>query len=369
MADFPFLDLKRVYAAHKDAYETAALKCLEGGWYVLGEEVKTFESRFANHHQAAGATGVANGTDALVLALKAAGLKPGDAVITVSHTAIATIAAIRWAGYTPILVDIDRETFTMAPDSVEEALHTFGASHSIKALLPVHLYGHPAPMTELLALAEQHGLTVIEDCSQAHLASLNQRRVGSMGRYGCFSLYPTKNLGAFGDAGVITAAAESDLKTLQMLREYGWSKRYVSELEGYNSRLDELQAALLNVRIEHLQADTERRREIACRYDGALMKSKLQEPKVAADAYHVYHQYTVLSSDRDATRKALDDRGVPTGVLYPAAAHTQAPYADIPKVSLERTDYVLEHLFQLPIYPQITDDEVARVVDALYEVG
>ena len=139
-----------------------------------------------------------------------------------------------------------------------------------------------------------------------------------------------------------------------MLREYGWSKRYVSELEGYNSRLDELQAALLNVRIEYLQADTERRREIACRYDGALMKSKLQEPKVGTNAYHVYHQYTVLSSDRDATRKALEDRGIPTGILYPAAAHTQAPYLDIPKVSLERTDWVLKHLFQLPIYPQIT---------------
>ena len=190
-----------------------------------------------------------------------------------------------------------------------------------------------------------------------------------MGRYGCFSLYPTKNLGAFGDAGVLTVNSDDDLKSLRMLREYGWSKRYVSELEGYNSRLDELQAALLNVRLQHLQTDTDRRREIACRYDGALLQSKLQEPRVAPDAYHVYHQYTVLASDRDGTRNALDERGIPTGILYPAAAHTQAPYLDLPRVSLERTDWVLEHLFQLPIYPHLKDDEVARVVDALYEIG
>jgi len=368
MSDFPFLDLKRVYRAHENEYRRAAVGCLEGGWYVLGDEVKQFENRFAEAHRAVGGVGVANGTDGLVLALKAAGLEPGDAVITVSFTAIATISAIRWAGFVPILVDIDRDTFTMSPKSVLQAMEQFGSEYRIRAMIPVHLYGHPAPMLELVKIAAEYKLTVIEDCSQAHLASIDETPIGTMGEFGVFSLYPTKNLGAFGDAGIVISRCDEKIERLRLLREYGWELRYQSEIEGYNSRLDEIQAAMLNVRLTYLEEETERRRDISRRYNRVLESTELKPPVVAHGVRHVFHQYTVKSNHREKVRGALKERGIPTTVLYPEAAHKQQPYAGFPQVSLAETDYVTSRIFQLPIYPQLHDEEVDAVIDGLRNV-
>ncbi len=268
----PQTDPRASYLAHRDEIDAAIAAVLQGGTYILGQEVREFEREFGAYHAGAHAVGVANGTDALIIALRACGIGPGDAVVTVSHTSVATVAAIEQAAAIPIVADIKRGSYTIDCDSLEKGLASVDRA-SIKAIIPVHLYGQPADMPAVMELARRYGWMVIEDCAQSLGATLQGRRVGTWGNIAAFSFYPTKNLGAVGDGGAVVTSDVRLAERARMLREYGWQDRYVSEIAGFNSRLDELQAAILRVKLRHLDAANARRREIAARYAEALPRA------------------------------------------------------------------------------------------------
>lgn len=353
---------KAAFEAHRAPIEKALARVLESGWYILGEEVAAFESAFARAMGCAWSAGVASGTDAIEVALRALGVAPGDAVLTVSHTAVATAAAIARAGARPLFVDVERETYTMSPDSLRAALAQRGAAEA-KAMVVVHLYGQPADMPALSAIASQHGLALVEDCAQAHGAALAGRPVGSWGQLACYSFYPTKNLGAIGDAGAITGNDPALLERVRLIREYGWRERYVSDVYGVNSRLDPLQAAVLNAKLPGLAADNERRSRWASEYDALLQSSPVRRPVRRANARHVFHQYVVECERRDALRAWLKDRGVGTLVHYPRAVHQQRAYAapDLRPVPLPNTEALVSRILSLPMYPELTPAQLAGV--------
>ena len=276
-------DPKGSYTAHRDEILGAVQRVLESGWYILGEETRAFEREFAAWMGTSHAIGVASGTDALQLALRALGVGPGDAVLTVSHTAVATVAAIELVGATPVLVDIEAGSYTMSPSSLEATLDAKGNELRFKAVVPVHLYGQPAAMDTICRIAAERDLLVLEDCAQAHGATMQGRGVGTWGNVAAFSFYPTKNLGAFGDGGAVTTADAAMAERLRALREYGWRERYVSDEPGLNSRLDELQSAILRVKLRYLNQDNERRRRVAAEYDRALAATSLVLPSPLAD--------------------------------------------------------------------------------------
>lgn len=355
---------KAGYLAHKAEIDAAITAVLESGWYILGKKVADFENDFANFVGVKHAIGVANGTDAIHLALRALNIGQGDGVITVSHTAVASVAAIELAGATPILVDVDPVTYTIDLNQVEEAIKHLQPRP--KAIMPVHLYGQMADMPGLVALAKQHNLFVIEDCSQAHGATYQGKQAGTWGDIAAYSLYPTKNLGALGDGGIV-ATDDAQLGTrLRMLREYGWEKR-VSQMPGINSRLDEMQAAILQVKLRHLKLENQRRVEIANRYDRLLRDCDLILPAVKSAATHVYHQYVVRSSQRDQLRTWLQEQGVGTLIHYPQPVHTQPAYAGrVPTTrSLSVTEQIVGEILSLPMYPQLTDEDVSHVIETL----
>ncbi|RME35204.1 MAG: DegT/DnrJ/EryC1/StrS family aminotransferase, partial [Thermoflexia bacterium] len=300
----PVFDLTRQYAGLKEEIDAAIGRVLARGRFILGEEVATFEEEFAAACGVACAVGVASGTDALHLALRACGIGPGDEVITVSHTAVATVAAIELAGARPVLVDVDPRRYTMDPARVEERI-----TPRTRAILPVHLYGCPADLAPLLEMARRYGLLLIEDCAQAHGARYRGRPVGSWGEIAAFSFYPTKNLGAFGDGGAVVTNDPTLAERVRLLREYGWARRYISHLRGTNSRLDELQAAVLRVKLRYLESWNARRREIAALYRELLSEGVarwgLVLPEEPPDARHVYHLYVVRTPHRDALREHL----------------------------------------------------------------
>ncbi len=364
----PQTDPKASYLASRAKIDAAVRRVLDGGWYILGDEVAAFEREFAGFIGAGHGIGVASGTDALVLGLKALGVGPGDTVVTVSHTAVATVAAIEIAGATPILVDVDPATFTMDPTDLQGVLERPGAP--VKAVIPVHLYGCPAAIETICALAERHGAAVLEDVSQAHGATVGGRRLGRFGALGAFSLYPTKNLGAFGDGGVIVTESETIAERLKALREYGWRRRYVSDTAGFNSRLDELQAAILRVKLTRLEADNARRRAIAALYDQGLADLPLTRPTQAPGVAHVYHQYVVRLAERDRVKAALAERGVGSNIHYPLPVHLQPAYqgrvATGPS-GLRETEALTPEVLSLPMYPQLDDAMAARVIEAIHE--
>jgi dTDP-4-amino-4,6-dideoxygalactose transaminase len=358
------------YAAHRDAIDGAVRRVLESGWYIAGEEVAGFEREFAAYVGVGHAVGTASGTDALHLGLRACGVGPGDAVVTVSHTAVATVAAIELAGAVPILVDIDPDTFTLDPErlaaTVAAANGPGGAR--IKAVIPVHLYGQPADMPAIMDVARRRGLWVVEDCAQAHGARLHDRRVGRWGHVAAFSFYPTKNLGAFGDGGALLTDDEGLAGRARLLREYGWRERYVSEVPGLNSRLDEIQAAVLRVKLPHLDHENVRRREVAGRYDDTLTTGIVVPPAVRPGSLHVYHQYVVRSRWRDDVRAWLGDRGVPTQVHYPQPVHLQPAYRRRVAVGaggLGNTERVCREILSLPIGAHLTPGDVEAVAGIL----
>jgi dTDP-4-amino-4,6-dideoxygalactose transaminase len=367
----PFCDLQAGYLAISEEIDQAVLRVLKSGWYILGNEVALFEQEFAAFLGCSQAIGVASGTDALSLAIRACGLKPGDAVITVSHTAVATVAALEMAGVIPVLVDIDPKTFTMDPLSVEIALDRSGELRPrIKALVPVHLYGHPAHMSELQRIARAHDLKLIEDCSQSHGAMRADEFTGNFGDAAAFSLYPTKNLGALGDAGIVVTGDAETADRIRLLRQYGWRNRNCSEVAGINSRLDEIQAAILRVRLRHLRAMNDARIRIAGRYSERLVDSGVTLPIGQRDVRHVYHQYVIRTSHRDGLQANLRDRGIQTQIHYPLPVHLQPAYQDrLPRlVGLQETERAAAEILSLPIYPQLSLEDVDCVAAAVSEL-
>jgi dTDP-4-amino-4,6-dideoxygalactose transaminase len=365
-SNIPQADPRAGYLARRPQIDAAIARVLQGGTYILGPEVAAFEEAFAKFVGVDHAVGVASGTDALVLGLKALGVGAGDIVATVSHTAIATVAAIELAGAAPLLVDVEPEGFTMDPQALEAALAA--SPRLVKAVVPVHLYGEPAAMDQIMAAAARHGACVLEDGAQAHGAATGQRQVGASGAAGAFSLYPTKNLGALGDAGIVATSDAELAERLRALRQYGWGRARISEMSGMNSRLDELQAAVLRVKLDHLHEDNARRRAIARAYDDGLNGLDLVRPSPRPDATHVYHQYVVRLADRDRVREVLAAQGVGTAIHYPAPAHRQPAYADrvlVGPTGLAATERLSSTILSLPMFPELEDRAVQRVIEAL----
>ena len=355
-------DPKASYLAHKDEIDEAIHRVLDSGWYILGQEVAGFEKEFAAYIGVGNAIGVASGTDALEIALRSCGIGPGDDVITVSHTAVATVAAIELAGATPILVDIDPCTYTMDPNRLEDTIKQQGAGR-LKAIIPVHLYGHPADMAAIMDIAGRHGLSVIEDCAQSHGAAIGDRKTGTWGHLSAFSFYPTKNLGALGDGGAVVTNDPALAQRLRQLREHGFRERYVSHLSGMNTRLDELQAAILRVKLQYLRTENARRLQIARIYGASLSGTTLVLPQLHAKVDHVFHLYVVRSTHRDGLKAFLKENSVGTSIHYPVPVHLQPAYharAVIGRGGLEHTEQVCREILSLPMYPQMTDEQVQR---------
>lgn len=355
------------YQAQKAEIDAALARVLDGGRYLLGPETEAFEAEFAAWTGVRECVSAGSGTEALHLALRACGVGAGDEVITVSHTAVATVAAIELSGARPVLVDIEPGSFNLAPAALAAAL-----TERTAAVVPVHLYGHPADLAPIVAFCRKHRLKLIEDCSQAHGATYHGRRVGTSGDAAAFSFYPTKNLGALGDGGAAVTDDPALADTMRALRQYGWrAQRYVSEEAGWNGRMDELQAAVLRVKLRALEADTDRRRALAVRYDLSLAGTAgLVCPVEEAGCRHVWHQYVIRCSGdgaRDAVAEQLRAHGIHTLVHYPVPIHRQPAYRDrnFTAGSLARTEEAAGQVLSLPMYPQLTREAVDQVSERL----
>jgi len=360
----PQTDPGASYRAARAEIDAAMQRVMDSGWYILGEEGRAFEREFSAWLGDGETVGCGNGTDALVLALKGLGIGPGDAVATVSHTAVATVAAIEMAGAAPVLIDIDPAYYTMCPHDLESALKT----QPVKAVIVVHIYGQAAALDDIAALASRYGVKLIEDCAQAHGAAFAGRKVGIFGDAATFSFYPTKNLGAFGDAGAVVTKDAALAAKMGALRQYGWRQRYVSDFAGINSRLDETQAAVLRVKLRHLDAGNARRQEIAAAYDEALLGTALTPPRRRDGASHVFHQYVVKTQARDAVQKKLAALGVGTGIHYPVPVHLQPAYKDRLKMgaaACAQTARAAGEILSLPMFPEMTEAQVQQVCGAL----
>ena len=342
----------------RPAIDAAIRRVIDRGWYVLGPEVEAFERGFAEAAGAAHAVGVGTGTDAIAIVLRALGIGPGDEVITTPVSAAYTALACVMAGARPVFADVDPRRLTISPAAVEAAITPRTA-----AILPVHLYGQPADMRAIMAVARARGLAVIEDCCQAHLATCEGRPVGSFGVAAAYSFYPTKNLGADGDGGMIVTNEEALAKKLKMLRVHGIERRYHHDLHGYNSRLDELQAAILRVKLRHLPAWNERRAAIAARYTHGLAVMPLECPVADTGNQHVFHVYAVLTDQRDALQAHLNQHGVSTIIYYPLPLHLQKVYADLGyrEGDLPVSEAVSRRILPLPIFPELTDEQADYV--------
>ncbi|ACS91098.1 DegT/DnrJ/EryC1/StrS family aminotransferase [Thermococcus sibiricus] len=353
----PFVDVKREYHEIKEEIDNAVQRVLESGWFILGEELKKFEEEFAKYLGANYAIGVNSGSDALYLSVKALGIGRGDEVITVSHTFISTVDAIVRNGARPVFVDIDPETYTIDVNQIEEKI-----TKKTKAIIPVHLYGHPADMDPIMEIAEKHGLYVIEDASQAHGAEYKGKKVGSIGHVACFSFYPTKNLGAYGDAGAIVTNDNELAERLRMMRNYGSPKKYYHDFIGVNSRLDEIQAAILRVKLKYLNRWNERRREIAKLYNEFLKDTGVITPVEKEWAKHVYHLYVIRHKERDELQQYLLRNGIKTQIHYPVPVHLQKAYLDLGvKVRLPVTEQISQEILSLPMFPHLSDTEVEKI--------
>ncbi len=360
----PQIDPRAGYFEQKAEIDAAIARVLASGQYILGREVEAFEAAFAAWLGVGHAVGAGSGTDAIELALRACGIGPGELVFTVSHTAVATVAAIERAGAVPVLVDIEPGGFTMDPAALEAALRAPPPGRPA-AVLPVHLYGEPADLAPILEIARRHGLYLIEDCAQSHGAVYRGRPTGSFGDIACFSFYPTKNLGALGDAGM-TATDDAGLAVaLRELREYGWRDRYVSARVGINTRLDPLQAAILGAKLPRLADDNARRRAIAARYDRGLSGLPLELPRRRGDCGHVFHQYVIQTGQRDLLREHLRAAQIGTGIHYPVPVHLQPAYqgrlGEFP-AGLPATTRAAREILSLPIYPQLSSAAVDRAI-------
>jgi len=352
------------YLAHREAIDQAVARVLASGRYILGDEVSSFESEFARYLGVPHAIAVASGTDALQIALRAAGVGPGDEVIAPSHTAVATVAAIELTGASPVFADIEPRYFTLDPNAVERRI-----GERTRAIVAVHLYGQAADLEALSAIAEKRGLFVIEDCAQSHGAAWQGRRLGSLGRFGCFSFYPTKNLGALGDGGLVATSDDALAARCRALREYGWNEQRESTLSGLNSRLDEVQAAILRAKLVHLDRDNGLRGDIARSYDAALSGGPFRLPERRSGTTHVFHQYVTRAPERDALLGSLHARGVAAGVHYPVPVHLQRAYLGRIRGSdaLPETERAAREVLSLPMYPELEEPAVRAVISAMLE--
>jgi dTDP-4-amino-4,6-dideoxygalactose transaminase len=364
----PLASYQRIKAEIDDAIS----KVLSRGIYILGREVGDFESEFADYQGGGRSVGVANGTDALELSLRALGISAGSPVYTLSHTAVATVAAIEKAGASPVLVDIDPKSYTMCPHSFEAAVVDGDGTPPKKtggAVILVHLYGQPAPhLPEILQIANKHGLHVVEDCSQAHGAEWTGNKVGTFGDIAAFSLYPTKNLGALGDGGICFTKNPDLAEKIRGLREYGWKQRYVSDFPGGNSRLDELQAAILRIKLRHLDRENEARRKIAAGYRAGLQNHAIHLPQEHPDGRHVYHQFVIRVEERNMLKDYLADRQIGTLIHYPVPIHLQPAYKGRISISpsgMQETERAALGILSLPMYPEMEEASVDRVIVAL----
>lgn len=358
----PFVDLKAQYASIKDEVNTAIQGVLESCQFTLGSEVAAFEQEFAVYCHSEHGVGVNTGTSALHLALLAAGVGPGDEVVTVPFTFVATVAAIHYTGARPVFVDIDPRSFTMDVSALERVI-----TEKTKVVLPVHLYGQPADMEPILAVAKRHDLIVIEDAAQAHGAEYKGRRAGSLGDMGCFSFYPGKNLGAYGEGGMVVTSNAEYARTIRMLRDWGAERKYEHVLKGYNFRLEGIQGAVLRVKLRYLDAWTEARRAAAARYDLLLSGSGIPTPEVMPYARHVYHLYAIRAPQRQAWQKALADQGIQTGIHYPIPVHLLPAYADLgySRGQFPHAERAANEVLSLPMYPELTAAQCEVVCSAL----
>lgn len=365
MTNIPILDLKAQYQSIKDEVDAAVLGVMASGYFVLGPSVKALEAEVAEYVGCQYGVGVASGTDALRLSLAALDIGPGDEVITTPFTFVATANTISHAGARPAFVDIDPRTFNIVPAQVEAAI-----TKRTKAVVPVHLYGQPAEIDEIMDIARRHHLYVIEDCAQAIGAEDDGRRVGSFGDVACFSFYPTKNLGAYGDGGMVTTDDAEIAERIDVLRRQGGKTKYYHEVLGFNSRLDEIQAALLRVKLRHLDDWQAGRRRVAAGYDELLGGlDDVVTPLVRPDVTHVYHQYTIRVPRRDQLHEFLRERGIGTMIYYPLPLHLQGLYADLgyAEGSLPVSEKAGHEVLSLPMYPELTDEQIRAVAGAIGE--
>jgi dTDP-4-amino-4,6-dideoxygalactose transaminase len=364
MADIkvPYLDLKAQYRSIKSEIDEAIARVLESCQFVLGPEVAAFENEFAAYCATTDCIAVNSGTSALHLALLAAGVGPGDEIITVPFTFVASVATILYTGAKPVLVDIEPRTFNMNPAAIQAAI-----SPRTKAIMPVHLYGHPADMDFIMDVARKLGLIVIEDAAQAHGARYKGRPVGSIGDIACFSFYPAKNLGAYGEGGAVTTSNPAYAEKIRSLRDWGQDRKYHHVLHGYNYRLEAIQGAILRVKLRHLETWTEARRRIVEKYGDLLADADVVLPVEMEWARHVYHLFTVRSKNRDATQAALLNQGIQTGVHYATPVHLQPAYQDLGYGlgSLPESEKTAKEVLSLPMYPELTDAQLETVAEAL----
>ncbi len=358
----PFLDLKAQYYSIKDEIDPAILRVLESTQFVLGDEVRAFEEEFAAYSDASHGIAVNSGTSALHLALLAAGVGPGDEVITIPFTFVATVAAIHYTGARPVFIDIDPHSYTMDVNQLESAI-----TERTKALIPVHLYGQAADMDPIMEIAKRHNLIVIEDAAQAHGAKYWDRTVGSIGDFGCFSFYPGKNLGAYGEGGIVVTNNSDHARTIRMLRDWGQERKYYHELVGYNYRMDGFQGAVLRIKLRHLEAWTEARRAHAELYDQLLADSMVQTPAVMSGRRHVYHIYAVRTTQREVLQQSLHDQQIYTGIHYPIPVHLLDAYSSLGYKAgdFPCSEQVANEVLSLPMFAELTDEQIEIVSEAV----
>ena len=362
----PFGDLRREYSVLSRELNKVIPNVLKSGWFILGKYVEEFEKAFADYiHKEVYAVGVGSGTEALHLALVASGVQPGDFVITVPNTAVPTVSAISFSGAKPLLVDIHPDTYNMDPIKLRKRVvkEKRRLGGKLKAIIPVHLYGQSADMEPIIEIAKEFELKVIEDACQAHGAEYKGKKVGWFGDYACFSFYPSKNLGAYGDGGMILTKNPEDAQKLKMLRNYGQEKRYVHKIKGFNSRLDEIHAAILLFKLKYLERWNKRRREIASLYNQYIKNPRVIKPIEVPYGKHVFHLYIIRHPQRDRLQSYLKQNSVETAIHYPVPIHLQEAYKDLPYSpgDFPTTEKVSKGILSLPIFPYLRDQEVETV--------
>ncbi|HHT9153825.1 MAG TPA: DegT/DnrJ/EryC1/StrS family aminotransferase [Candidatus Hypogeohydataceae bacterium YC40] len=363
MENIHLVDLQAQYRNIQEEVNSSIRRVIEEGAFILGKYVREFEQGFASFCRAKYAVGVASGTDAITLALKAMGIGPGHEVITAPNSAAPTAEAISLAGAKVVFADIDPETYNLDPEKVKKAI-----TSRTRALMPVHLYGQPADMDAFRELARAYGLRLIEDAAQAHGAEYKGHRVGTLGDASCFSFFPSKNLGAYGDGGAVVTDDPLIAEKVHMLRDHGRKEKYIHEIEGHNSRLDALQAAVLSVKLKYLEGWTNSRREKARQYDKLLSAIQgVSTPRVLPEVKHVYHLYVIKVEDRDGLRKKLEEMGIHTGIHYPLPLHLQPAYAHLglPRGTFPRAEEATSKVLSLPLYPEIKTEQLEAVVEAI----
>ena len=358
--NIPMVDLKGQYEILKSEIEPALLQALSESCFILGPNVQAFELEVADYLEVRHALGCASGTDALHLALLTAGIKPGDEIITTAFTFVATGEAIRYLGAIPVFVDIQADTLNIDPQQVKAAV-----TDRTRAILPVHLFGRAADMDELQAIAEQHDLLIIEDCAQSFGSGYRGRMTGTIGQVGAFSFYPSKNLGCYGDGGLIATNDDEIAQQIRIYRDHGSSQRYHHDVIGYNSRLDELQAVILRIKLRHIDEFNQNRLRVALTYNKLLADTELELPAIPDDRDHVFHQYTLLTDNRDQLRDSVLSQQIACAIYYPVPLHRQKAFSDTNITALPVTDIISQRCLSIPIFPEMTEQQVVTVCEAI----